>query len=62
VKLLQRRVRYDLEYINNWTLLLDVEIIFADDRAGDVSAADGVLSGGGKIVFNGTGRRRARCR
>ena len=27
VKLLQRRVRYDLEYIDNWTLLLDIEII-----------------------------------
>jgi exopolysaccharide biosynthesis polyprenyl glycosylphosphotransferase len=27
IDLLRRRVRYDLEYINNWTLLLDIEII-----------------------------------
>jgi lipopolysaccharide/colanic/teichoic acid biosynthesis glycosyltransferase len=27
VEVLRRRVRYDLEYINNWTLLLDIEII-----------------------------------
>jgi exopolysaccharide biosynthesis polyprenyl glycosylphosphotransferase len=26
-EVLRRRVRYDLEYINNWTLLLDLEII-----------------------------------
>jgi lipopolysaccharide/colanic/teichoic acid biosynthesis glycosyltransferase len=27
VEVLRRRVRYDLEYINNWTLLLDIEIV-----------------------------------
>jgi lipopolysaccharide/colanic/teichoic acid biosynthesis glycosyltransferase len=28
VEVLRRRVRYDLDYISNWTLLLDVKIMF----------------------------------
>jgi hypothetical protein len=48
-------MKLDLTYIDNWSLLLDLKILFKDDPGCLVRQGCEVISGGNEPQYNGWG-------